>query len=263
MVPYALPFSEPYVTARGIARAARDGAAAADHRRGARSAWARRCRWRCAAAPTGRGRARDPQGHPPPAPRRPLRLRRRGADAGRGRCLHPHGRRTADPGAGQGGARDGRLRPRRQGVEAAAVVAARRRGGGAGPLQRHARLGRGRRGRRRRGALGRAWLSDLQAQARRRRRRRPGAGGSRDASGPRRGSASTPTGPGRVERPWRAGEIEPLGIELAEQPVGRPPRGWRRSPPPRSIPIAADETRRATKDAERAKRDGRLRPARP
>ena len=68
--------------------------------------------------------------------RRPLGLRRCRAAAGRGRRLHPHSRRAPPAGAGEGGDRDGDLRPRRQGLGAAAVVAARRRDGGPGALQR-------------------------------------------------------------------------------------------------------------------------------
>ena len=49
VIPYALPFREPYVTARGTPRAARDGAAAAALRRTGWSGSAKRCRCRCAA----------------------------------------------------------------------------------------------------------------------------------------------------------------------------------------------------------------------
>ena len=50
VIPYALPFREPYVTARGQPRPARDGAAAAARRGRAGRARAKRCRSRCAAA---------------------------------------------------------------------------------------------------------------------------------------------------------------------------------------------------------------------
>ena len=137
----------------------------------------------------------------------------------RGRRLHPQRRRPAPAGAGEGGDRDGDLRPRRQGLRPTAVVAARRRAGGAGALQRDPGRGQPQAV----AAEAERWagrgFDDLQAQARRRRRRRPGA---------RRARAVGPDARIRVDAngAWSVDEalgvlrmIEPLGIELVEQPV--------------------------------------------
>ena len=109
-----------------------------------------------------------------------------------------------------------------------------------------------------------AGFDDLQAQGRRRRRRRAGARGPRGGRARRPGSASTRTAPGApTRRSACCAMIEPLGIELAEQPVARARGDGRGRARDASIPIAADESvaeragRRARAGARRLRpRDG-------
>ena len=203
VIPYALPFREPYVTARGrldrremvllrlrdddgLDRAGRSGAALAARRRdagaGGRASWS--CSPSCDELDEAslRGGVADLS-----APARCAALTA---------LLDLRGRRAAAGGPSAPAAGE---------PVALQRDAGRRRAGG---------------GRRGRAALGRRGLLHLQAEARRRRRRRPGAGGAR---GGRAGGAD----PGRRQRGlgrwrrrsgrWR--ELEPLEIELAEQPV--------------------------------------------
>ena len=211
---------------RGPRRARRGGAAGAARRRR-----------------PGGGRARDPQGHAAPAPRGPVRLRRRPTPPWQRSTRSS----TRSPGAGSRRRRGRRSRwrsstspARRPGEPLWALLGASR--GDPGRAATRPWSPGARRGRRGRRALGGARLRDLQAQGRRRRRRRPGARGARGASAPRRGSASTPTAPGASTR--RSGVlrmVEPLG-DRARRAAGRPTaemaevtaRPRSRSPPTRA-----------------------------
>ena len=129
VVPYALPFERAYTTARGslerremlLLRLITDeglvglGEAVPLALRGG--------------ADLAADRAGAAQGHPAAAPGRPLGFRRRRADARGRRRLSSTRRGPAPARPREGRDRDGDLRSRRQGLGAAAVVAAGRRGG--------------------------------------------------------------------------------------------------------------------------------------
>ena len=169
------------------------------------------------------------------------------------RRLHPHGRRPPDARPGEGGDRDGAVRPRRQGVGSARSGAARRRRGDAGGLQRDP----GRRPTRRRSpptpsagpSTGSPPSSSRSAPA----TTSPRCARCARRSARRPGSASTPTAPGRVDEALGVlAMIEPLEIELVEQPVADARARWPRSRRRPAIPIAADESvaeRQATPSA--------------
>ena len=242
VIPYALPFKRPYVTARGtlerremvLLRLRTDGG----HRR------------------PRRGRAA-------------VAARRR--DAAPGRAVA--GPRGQAPGqAGRGG--DGREQPLAAAVDAVIHVAAGRRlpapakaavemalfdlagrisgtplwrmlrGETSAPLRCNATLAAGspHRARRRGGRLERARLRDLQAQARDRRRRRTGAGGPRRRWARMRACEWTPTAPGAPIRPWpcwtRSSRSGSSWSSSPPRPFGRwppsPRRPRSRSPPTRA-----------------------------
>ena len=222
MIPYALAVRAPVRDRARDARAARDAARCGcitdEGLVGLGEAVPLALR---GGADAGRDRARAAQGHAAPAARRPLRLRRRRADAGRGRRLHPRRRRPAAPGAGEGGDRDGALRPRRQGLGRPlwSLLGAER----AEPVRCNATLVAGEpgRGRRRRRALGRARLRDLQAQARRRRRRRARCARCASALGPEARIRVDANGAWSVDEALGVLRmIEPLG-DRARRAAGR------------------------------------------
>ena len=237
VIPYALPFREPYVTARGTPRAARDGAAAAAGRARAWSGSAKRCRCRL-----------------------------RGGAALAEVVAELEGARASCDAAGRGGAIAARRRSRRPARCAALTALLDLRGRRAAR-----RRPRGPRGGRRpnRSAATRRWSPASPPRSRRTRERWAGEGFStfklkvgagedvaqvravREALGAEARIRVDANGAWDVDD--RAGallaELEPLDVELAEQPVGDA-RGagasWRGST---SIPIAADESVESRADA--------------
>ena len=260
VVPYALPFERPYVTARGtlerremvlvrlitdeglvglgeaVPLALRGGADLAAVERGIRKG-TRRLR---------RSDLSDFAG------------RRR--HAGRGRRVHPHGRRAPDPGAGEGGDRDGGLRPRRQGLRAD-------------------RCGRcSARPRRRPSPATRPWspappaavADDAERWAARgftTFKLKLGVGDDvaqvravREAVGPEARIRVDANGAWSVDEALGVLRmLEPLGIELVEQPVGTLAE-MAEVTAALTIPIAADETVDARQGRRAREARGRLRP---
>ena len=249
VIPYSLPFREPYVTARGELERARADPGP-DPRRGAggarrdgvalaagRSGHRRRSRQRSASAagPPCWTAELDPRG----SGRRSPRCRNRGASAQAVAAvdiaLHDLvGRESGDP--------------------VWRLLGADR--GSAGRLQRDPAGGQPRGDPRDGGGLGGRGLPHLQAQGRAGRRRRRRSPPSGRPSATRSRSGSTPTEPGAsTTRPTGSRPSRITSIELAEQPVGTFEQmvDLRRRV---KVRIAADESLVSPYDARRARELG-------
>ena len=261
MIPYALPFERPYVTARGTLERRELLLRAPPDRRRAR-------RPRRGGAAVAAGRRRSPRSSAiageldaAPAPSSDVALMARAAARRRDRRVDPRRGRAAAPAPAMAARRHRALRPRRQASGTAAVAAARRgRDAGAGALQRDARRRR---------------ADEVAAEA-------PSAGpsaasrpsSSRSASAatssrcarcatrsaPTRASGSTPTAPGaptrRVERLRRCRAAR----DRARRAAGRDLEEMAAVPRATDVPIAADESVDERQGRASGRARGRLRP---